>query len=316
VATIPAGEYPMGSDEGLYSGEAPAHSVRLKAFQIGVFPVTNAEYALFIAASGYEGEDWWETEAAKAWRKGEGSSEGPKQQLRDNRRTLQGWSEEQIKSLVTQKRITSQQARAWITIRNWPEGRFESWLEENYPSAKRYTEPGYWKDESYNNPSQPVVGICWHEARAYCAWLSAEAGRPFRLPTEAEFEAAARGARGRRYPYGETFDSAQSNTFESHIRRTTPIGIFRNATPEGIFDLSGNVYTWTSSAYQPYPYQANDGREDESKKDVRRVVRGGSWSSNQDDARAAYRLGDGPGNRSNSSGFGFRVVGVVPSREL
>ncbi|MGH9433377.1 MAG: SUMF1/EgtB/PvdO family nonheme iron enzyme, partial [Terriglobia bacterium] len=310
-ATIPAGEYPMGSDEGLYDDEAPAHTVRLEAFQIGVFPVTNAEYALFIAAGGYADERWWETEAAKAWRRGEGSSEGQKQQWRDDRKTFQSWSEEHIKNLVKQNRIASRQATDWITIRNWAEDRFESWLEENFPTSKRHSEPAFWNDETYNNPSQAVVGICWHEARAYCAWLSAQAGRPFRLPTEAEFEAAARGAAGRKYPYGQRFDSARSNTFESHIRRTTPVGIFQNATPEGVFDLSGNVYTWTSSAYQPYPYEESDGREDPNKMEVRRVLRGGSWFNDQVFARAANRGHDDPNSRNG--GFGFRVVGVVPS---
>ncbi len=310
LVTIPAGEYPIGSDEGLYDNEAPAHTVRLEAFQIGVFPVTNAEYALFIAAGGYEDERWWRTDAAKTWRKGEGSSEGSKQQWRDNRKTFQSWSEEHINDLVKQNRITSKQAKDWIIIRNWTQERFESWLEENFPSGKRYTEPGYWNDETYKNPSQPVVGICWHEAWAYCAWLSAQAGRAFRLPTEAEFEAAARGAAGRRYPYDDKFDSARSNTFESHIRRTTPVGIFRNATPEGVFDLSGNVYTWTSSAYQPYPYGASDGREDLNRTEVPRVVRGGP-GDDRGDARAAARNHAPPELRG--SAFGFRVVGVVPS---
>jgi len=312
LVTIPVGEYAIGSDEGLYNNEAPAHTARLEAFQIGVFPVTNAEYALFIAAGGYEDEGWWRTDAAKAWRKGERTGEGPKQQWRDDRKTLQSWSEDHIKELVKQSRITSQQARDWIIIRNWTEERFESWLEEDFPSGKRYTEPGYWNDETYNNPSQPVVGICWHEAWAYCAWISAQAGQAFRLPTEAEFEAAVRGAAGRKYPYGEKFDSARSNTFESHIRRTTPVGIFRNATPEGVFDLSGNVYTWTSSAYQPYPYRANDGREDPDRTDQPRVVRGGSWYNLRNLARASYRSPNyDPDDRADY--IGFRVVGVVPS---
>jgi formylglycine-generating enzyme required for sulfatase activity len=312
LVTLPAGEYPMGSDEGRSDDEAPAHTVKLEAFQMSVFPVTNAEYALFIAAGGYEDERWWQTDVAKSWRKGEGSSEGPRQQWRDNRKMFRGWSEEHINNLVKQNRITSRQAKDWIIIRNWPEERFESWLEENLPSGKRNTEPGFWNDETYNNPSQPVVGICWHEAQAYCSWLSAQAGRTFRLPTEAEFEAAARGAAGREYPYGQRFESARSNTFESHIRRTTPVGIFQNATPEGVFDLSGNVYTWTSSAYQAYPYQASDGREDYDRREVRWVVRGGSWSVVKYDARAAYRRSLNPGVRLDH--VGFRVVGVVPSR--
>jgi formylglycine-generating enzyme required for sulfatase activity len=311
LKTIPAGEYPMGSDEGLYNNEGPAHRVRLAAFQIGEFPVTSAEYRLFIEAGGYEDERWWRREAAKAWRRGEGTSEGPKQRWRDDRKTLQGWSEEHIKNLVKQNRITSKQAEDWATIRNWTEERFEAWLEEVYPANKRYTAPGYWNDESFNNQGQPVVGICWHEAWAYCAWLSEQTGQVFRLPTEAEYEAAARGREGRKYAYGEKFDGARSNTFESHIRRTTPVGIFRNATPEGVLDLSGNVYTWASSVYQPYPYVASDGREDLDRAEEPRVVRGGSWDNVRNFARAAFRDFSGPAVRFNL--VGFRVVGVVPS---
>jgi formylglycine-generating enzyme required for sulfatase activity len=311
LVTIPAGEYPMGSNEGLYENEAPALKVKSQEFQMGVFPVTNGEYALFLKAGGYENECWWETDAAKAWRKGEGTCEGPKQQWRDRRKLFQSWSEQHINDLTKQKRISSQQARDWIEIRNWPAERFESWLEENFPSDKRCSEPRYWRDETYNNPSQPVVGVCWHEARAYCAWLSAQSGRGFRLPTEAEFEAAARGLTGRKFPYGERFDPARCNGFESHIRRTTPVGVFKNATPEGAFDLSGNVYSWTSSAYKPYPYRAGDGREDVKEGGVRRVTRGGSWYHDQFYARSAYRYEAHPGNRDPN--FGFPVVGVVPS---
>ena len=85
------------------------------------------------------------------------------------------------------------------------------------------------------------------------------------MPTEAEFEAAARGKEGRLYSYEPAFDASRSNTFESHIGRTTPVGIFDNRTPEGAYDLSRNTYTWTTSIYDqerfPYKYRADDGRE-------------------------------------------------------
>ena len=80
-----------------------------------------------------------------------------------------------------------------------------AWLEENFPGGL-LTQPAYW-DDPFNHAAQPVVGICWYEARAYCAWLSAQSGQAFRLPSEAEREAAARGVAGRRYAWGEDFDA-------------------------------------------------------------------------------------------------------------
>ena len=169
----------------------------------------------------------------------------------------------------------------------------------------------------YCAAAQPVVGVCWHEARAYCAWLAVQSGLPVRLPTEAEREAAARGKRARPYPYGKDFDARACNTFESHIRRTTPIGIFPNgetlpdANGLGANDLSGNVWDWTSSAYLDYPYVVTQDREDPNAAPKHLVVRGGSWYVNLDGARAAYRFWDLPDYRF--LGIGFRVVvGVAP----
>jgi formylglycine-generating enzyme required for sulfatase activity len=306
LVTIAGGEYPMGLDDSQYDDEKPAHTVTLEAFQMGAFPVTNAEYGLFMAAGGYEDERWWETDAAKAWRVGEGSSEGSKQQWRDNRKTLQSWTEAYIQDLVNQNRVTPKQAEDWIIIRGWTDERFEQQLEEWYPSGVVHRQPEYWEDSNFNNPNQPVVGVTWFETRAYCAWLTAQTGLRVDLPTEAQFEAAARGTGGLLYPYGNTSEVSRGNTFESHIRRTTPIAIFDNATALGAYDLSGNAYTWTLSLYDqeqfPYPYRAEDGRENISSVN-RRVLRGGSWNDDRNDARAVDRYGYGPGSRVNDSGF-------------
>ena len=157
-----------------------------------------------------------------------------------------------------------------------------------YPPG-RQTQPSEWNNDAFNNPAQPVVGICWYEARAYCAWLSAQTGQSFRLPTEAEWEAAARGGAGRRYAYGDDFDATRCNTFETHIRRTTPIGVFPGGeTPEGLVDMTGNTWDWTGSLYRPYPYEATDGREDPTV-EGRRVLRGGSFGHGSDVVRCAAR---------------------------
>ena len=128
-------------------------------------------------------------------------------------------------------------------------------------SPGRQTRPAYWHDDAFNHRPSRWWG-CWFEARAYCAWLSAQTGETFRLPTEAEWEAAARGVQCRRYAFGDDFDAARCNTFETHVRRTTPIGVFPGGeTPEGLVDMTGNTWDWTSSLYTPYPYDPADGRE-------------------------------------------------------
>jgi formylglycine-generating enzyme required for sulfatase activity len=312
LVEIPAGSYPIGDDRSGYNDEKPAHLVELTAYRIGVFPVTNAEYRCFIEAGGYEDERWWETEAARYWRR-EGGAVGQRQVVRYDREILnRNWTNESLDTLVEQGRLTPEQIEYYKKVRNLPVDEFERWLLDEYPSGKVYRQPQFWNDQRFNNPQQPVVGVTWFEARAYCSWLTATSGLEgeiYRLPTEVEFEAAARGPKGRAFPYGEKFDSARCNTFESHLRRTTPIGIFANATPEGSYDLSGNAFTWTSTIYDEerfrYPWR-HDERENPEDAEARRLVRGGSWYDDQDDARAAYRYYGSPASRSDDGGF--RVV--------
>ncbi|MDS4032043.1 MAG: SUMF1/EgtB/PvdO family nonheme iron enzyme [Candidatus Contendobacter sp.] len=311
LIAIPGGTYSIGSDEGLYEDEAPVHVVDLQPFQLGQFPVTHAEYALFIKAGGYENERWWNTDTARAWRRGDSTAEGAKQQWRENRQTLRT-NFDNIRNLHRQGRITSQQADDWERIARMDDDEFEALLEQWYPPG-RQTQPAYWNDEAFNNPAQPVVGICWFEARAYCAWLSAQTGQSFRLPTEAEREAAARGAAGRRYAYGDAFDASRCNAFETHVRRTTPVGVFPGGeTPDGLIDMTGNTWDWTGSLDQPYPYLAADGREDPAG-DARRVVRGGAWFFLQSVARAASRYFSAPDYRLFS--LGFRLARASPIRD-
>jgi formylglycine-generating enzyme required for sulfatase activity len=307
---IPGGTYHIGSDEGLYEDEAPVHSMELTPFAIAQFPVTNAEWALFMQAGGYEEERWWETEEARAWRRGEGTAQGAKQQWHDYRKSLQD-NFDSIRQLLREGRITSTQADDWEAIARMSDDEFEALLAAWYPPG-RQTQPAYWHDDAFNHPAQPVVGVCWFEARAYCAWLSAQTGQAFRLPTEAEWEAAARGVQCRRYAFGDDFDAARCNTFETHVRHTTPIGVFPGGqTPEGLVDMTGNTWDWTSSLYTPYPYDAADGREAPSPPGARRVVRGGSWLNDLDFARASFRYDFAPVNRYFDAGL--RVVRSSPS---
>ena len=299
--------YPIGSDEGLYEDEAPAHRVALAAFAIGKFPVTNAEWRHFLEAGGYDDERWWQTDAARAWRRGEGTAEGPRQEWREWRQRILA-NPGQIQELLQTARITSKQAKESEELRDLPNDAFEARLEQWYPPG-RQTQPALWDDPAFNHPSQPVVGICWYEAQAYCAWLSAQSAVRFRLPTEVEWEAAARGQVGRRYPWTGEFDPARGNVFETHVRRTTPAGVFPcGDTLQGLADMSGNVWEWTASRYRPYPYDAHDGREDPEISSDRPVLRGSSWHDDRVDARCASRDYFYPDFRLNR--IGFRLVRV------
>ncbi|MBK7673655.1 MAG: SUMF1/EgtB/PvdO family nonheme iron enzyme [Candidatus Accumulibacter sp.] len=307
LLTIEPGRYWIGSDEELYAGKLPAHEVDVVTFHIARFPVSNAEWRLFVEAGGHEDERWWQDDAGQRWRRGEGTAEGPKQQWRANWQTLRD-NPQRIGELLRDGRITSKLAEDWEQIRRMSEDEFETLLEARYP-AGRQSEPSYWNDPAYNDASQPVVGVCWYEARAYCAWLSAQTGQLWRLPSEAEWEAAARGREGRRYAWGDDFDASRCNSFESHVRGTTSIGVFpAGDTPQGLADLSGNVWEWTTTAYESYPYAADSRRESPDRADARRVVRGGSWFFPRDGARCAYRLDLDPGARDGD--LGLRLVCV------
>ncbi len=198
---------------------------------------------------------------------------------------------------------------------------------------QRTDRPDFWDDPRFNGPNQPVVGVTWYEAMAFCRWLTerlrphvgAQCAAPpggweIRLPTEAEWEKAARGADGRTWPWGNEWEEGQANTWEAGLKQTSPVGILpRGDSPYGVADMVGNVWEWTLSLWGPdwrrpafgYPYRPGDGREDTSPgDDVARVVRGGSWDSLQEDARCAGRLRGDPVVSFNL--IGFRCVSPVP----
>jgi formylglycine-generating enzyme required for sulfatase activity/tetratricopeptide (TPR) repeat protein len=152
----------------------------------------------------------------------------------------------------------------------------------------------------------PVANLSWNDAVAFGKWASTIAGRTIRLPTEAEWEKAARGTDGRIYPWGNTAPDTQSANFNSSIGATTPVGHYPpGASPFGALDMAGNVWEWTSSLYQPYPYQADDDREAATGPDMR-VLRGGSLDSESQLVRCAFRFGRA--HESRNVGYGFRVA--------
>ncbi|RIK18117.1 MAG: hypothetical protein DCC53_17055 [Chloroflexi bacterium] len=153
----------------------------------------------------------------------------------------------------------------------------------------------------FNGDNRPVESITWFEARDYCEQRGA------RLPTEAEWEYAARGPDGLEYPWGDTFIAGNTVDGENSGNQTANVGSRpAGASWVGALDMSGSVREWTSSLYESYPYAAADGREADtgSRTDVARVLRGGSWDLiNSDYLRAPFRSRNTPGVRSFSIGM-------------
>ncbi len=258
---IPGGRFLMGAqradpkqpgyDKEARGNEAPPHWVELDAFLIGCWPVTVAEYALFLDDGGYADALWWDAGGHGQWFK-----------------------------------------------------------------------PDKWGDQ-LQHPNRPVVSVSWFEATAYCAWLTerrratglARSRRErVRLPTEAEWEFAARGVEGRRYPWGKTKPEPELLNFDRNIGAPTPVGIYpKGATTEGVLDLAGNVWEWCADWYSGDYYPDCLARGTVSNPEApeqgnRRLRRGGSWGSGTGLARAAVRDDYGlPVNRDLDV-VGFRVL--------
>ena len=199
---IPAGAFTMGSDPAAAfapdADEAPRHRVACAAFRIGRTPVTNGEYADFIAASGHPPPS------------------------------------------------------------HWPGG--------GVPAGRE---------------RHPVTYVSWHDAVAYCRFVGGF------LPSEAQWERAARGGDERTWPWGDEPPTAERATFGT--TDTAPVGSHPGGVgPFGALDLAGNAWEWTTSALRPYPYDPADGRDDPSRSDSR-VVRGGAFIHGPGEIRCSYR---------------------------
>jgi formylglycine-generating enzyme required for sulfatase activity len=183
MVLVPAGPFVMGLPDGdllAEEHEKPRRVVDLPAFWIDVFPVTNARFALFLGAGGYDDPAWWAPD---------------------------GW--------------------AW-------------------KCRGQIRQPLQWGQAGWDGSQQPAAGVSWYEADAYARW----AGR--RLPTDAEWEKAARGADGRRYPWGDDWPSAGRANFAKAVGRTTPVGLYPDGvSPYGCHDMAGNVNNWTADWYWP-----------------------------------------------------------------
>ena len=239
--------------------------VSVGAFKIAKYPITNAQYAKFVEAGGYRNARYWE-EAREAGH----------------------WN------------------RGTLDVYRWTG---TEWVAEQRRGPANY-------GAKFDVGNAPRVGVSWYEAVAFCRWLTEQeraqgwlsTDEEIRLPTEDEWEYAARGTEGRIYPWGGSeYESGRANIDEQHnkdglyyLKQTSAVGIYpQGDTPEGISDMSGNVWEWTGSNYQ------------EGEVDITRL-RGGSWVVDPRSARAASRGGINPRFRYHN--FGFRVLLAPLSR--
>ena len=181
-----------------------------------------------------------------------------------------------------------------------------------FVEARGYEAPNRWVDGAFpaGKEDYPVVYVSWYDATAYCKWLSAKNGQVYRLPSEAEWEKAARGTDGGIYPWGNAWDPDRCNCSSSSTMAVTAYA--SGQSPYRCHDMIGNAWEWTSTLWGSdwkspdfaYPYRADDGREEEeTEKIAHRVFRGGSYDEDVAQLRCSARRWYAPDHADKTRGF-------------
>ena len=201
---------------------------------------------------------------------------------------------------ISRYEITNAQYRAFIEA-------------TDRPTPRGHNGEETWGDETLNGDTQPVVGVTWFDAQAFAEWTGGS------LPTEAQWERAARGTETRTYPWGDTPPRARQHAnFARRYNRPMPVGQFpKGASPDGIADLAGNVWEWCLDEYSPTAYQRNSGDVSRNPINLRfrdvlraRVIRGGAWDVGRAFLRSSLRFKFYPLDSTHT--IGFRVVRPRP----
>ncbi len=196
------------------------------------------------------------------------------------------------------------------------DGRWQAGVLRDYSGER--TEPAFWTDQRWNNPAQPVVGVTWYEAIAYCRWLTAKLreaddglspGEEIRLPTEAEWEKAAAydpvADHSRRYPWADEWEEGRANTKEAGLEQTTIAGLLAGGgSALRAMDMVGNVWEWCGDWYGEDYYRSSPGDNPRGPdKGSYRVLRGGSWYHDREVSRCGFRFGNFPVDWDNDRGI-------------
>ena len=241
--TIPAGTVTLTPDDHdrQHSYLNAETSFDVPAFSIARYPLTNAQFALFIAAGGYQDERWW--------------------------------------------------SAVGLALRD----------------SEQWTAPRGWHDSEQQQSDYPVVGVSWHEAIAYCAWLRDCTGEPITLATEPQWQRAAQGDDNRVFPWGSKWNASRCNhdvEFNGTTEGTTPVRQYegKGDSPFGVIDMAGNVSEWCLT-----DYSSGDNSSDAPARGSYRIIRGGSYNGvDRNMFRCAYRLRQ---NADQGSAYvGFRLA--------
>ena len=201
---------------------------------------------------------------------------------------------------ISRYEITNAQYRAFIEA-------------TNRPTPRGHDGEETWTDETLSGDTQPVVGVTWFDAQAFAEWVGGS------LPTEAQWERAARGAEGRIYPWGNVPPKARQHAnFARRYNRPIPVGQFpKGESPNGIADLAGNVWEWCLDEYSPTFYQQHKDAVSQNPLNLRfrdvlraRVIRGGAWDVGRAFLRSSLRFKFYPLDSTHT--IGFRVVRPRP----
>ncbi|MFI6077799.1 SUMF1/EgtB/PvdO family nonheme iron enzyme [Actinoplanes sp. NPDC051343] len=296
---VPPGTWRLGGrsvqgppDRHVYS---EIRTMELPQFRISRFPVSNAEYAEFIDAGGYADRSLWTVEGWQ-WLTRHSAAEQFVEDWQKRQARLRQTHPAKAIELLRNKLASPAGAAALVRFATMSEN--EMFEYAHAVMAKSVTAPRFWRRKALGNPLQPVVGVSWFEANAYCAWLSRRLGAVVRLPNENEWEAACL----RSWGLTDTDEIEEAggvlfgNTQDTNWQATTPIGAFgtHDQTRDDLaVELMGNVFEWLFDYYAAGDHG-------------RRVVKGGSWRHETWRAHPAYR-GRGDVAAQNDD-VGFRYV--------